>query len=82
MINKLIELGQKIEKEEIKDNITFADHSFKVLEDFQIESTLTELEAEISKWMLDSKIPTQLNVYNSFGIGIKAKNALRKTKIN
>jgi len=67
MINRLIELGHKIEKEGIKDNISFSDHSLKVLEDFKIESSLSDLEADISKWMLQSKIPTQLNVYNSFG---------------
>ena len=67
MINRLIELGHTIEKEGIKDNISFSDHSLKVLEDFKIESSLSDLEADISKWMLESKIPTQLNVYNSFG---------------
>jgi hypothetical protein len=67
MINRLIDLGHKIEKEAIEDNISFSEHSLKILEDFKIESSLTELEEDISKWMLESKIPSQLNVYNSFG---------------
>jgi hypothetical protein len=67
LINKLIDLGHSIETKAIKDTISFADHTNEILKDFKIEGSLKDLESDISKWMMESKLPTQLNVYNSFG---------------
>ncbi|TNF26180.1 MAG: hypothetical protein EP319_14560 [Deltaproteobacteria bacterium] len=70
MINSIIELGNKIEDLWSKvghDETAFPDICYEELADFNNEMSLDDFDSEMADWIQKSSLPTQLNVYNSFG---------------
>jgi len=49
------------------DFSSFTEDAFKELSHFKTDKDLAELENDLSFWMVSSKIPKQVNVYDGFG---------------
>lgn len=66
MLNSILEIGPKLARLNL-DHKRFSIESQKLIKEVQISSDLKSFSDDLSKWMLNSKIPKQLNVYNAFG---------------
>jgi len=69
MIKAIQALGTSIEKElQDSNNAPFSDICLDHLNSFTHQTSLSDFDSEMSEWLLSNKeLPTQLNVYNSFG---------------
>jgi hypothetical protein len=71
MIDKLVDLGKKIEAKynELGSSKSseFADLCFDELKSIEFDISLDEFDQYVSDWIENTTLPTQLNVYNSFG---------------
>lgn len=70
MINEIKAIGEKVNlKWEQKhfDPNAFSQIALKELESFSIDISLESLEKSLTSWLCEYELPSQVNVYNTFG---------------
>ena len=66
MLEKIIEIGQKLENFQL-NSTGFLHKSEEFLKNLEITANLGDFGHELGGWILKNPLPKQLNVYNNFG---------------
>lgn len=66
MLDKILELGPKIEAMALKPE-QFPAKCEDILKKLEFITPLEDFSKELGQWLLNEKLPKQLNVYNNFG---------------